>query len=149
MAAPPAADHAALRKERVMPRPGTRPVDALDVLVFIVELVLFAILAVAGARLGSDSTAIALAVLLPLVTALLWGMYLAPRASRRLPHRRRLVAKLAVMLAASALLVGAGAVAWGIAFLLAGGTLVTVGALREAGADRSGPRPNNHDRGFP
>ena len=56
-----------------MPRPGTRPVDALDVLVFIVELVLLAILAVAGARLGSHATAIALAVLLPLVTALLWG----------------------------------------------------------------------------
>lgn len=132
-----------------MPHPGTRPVDALDVLVFIVELVLLAILAVAGARLGSHAAAIALAVLLPLVTALLWGLYLAPRASRRLPHRGRLVAKLAVMLAASALLVAAGAVAWGLAFLFAGGTLVTVGELREAAADRPRPRPNSHDRGFP
>jgi hypothetical protein len=82
-----------------MPRPGTRPVDALDVLVFIAELVLLAIVAVAGARLGSHASAIALAVLLPVVTALLWGLYLAPRATRRLPHRNRRVAKLAVMLA--------------------------------------------------
>jgi uncharacterized membrane protein YwaF len=133
---PPAADHAAARKDRVMPRQGNRPVDALDVLVFIVELVLLAILAVAGARLGSHATAIALAVLLPAVAAVLWGLYLAPRASRRLPHPGRLVAKLALMLAASALLVAAAAVAWGLAFLVAGGTLVTVGELREAAARR-------------
>jgi hypothetical protein len=123
-----------------MPQPGRRPVDVLDVLVLIVELMLLAILAVVGARLGSHATAIALAVLLPLVTALLWGVYLAPRASRRLPHRSRLAAKLAVMLAASALLVAAGAVAWGLAFLLAGGALVTAGERRDAAADRSGRR---------
>jgi hypothetical protein len=148
IATPPAADHGAARKDRDTPRPGTRPVDALDVLVFIVELVLLAILAVAGARLGSHATAIALAVLLPLVTAVLWGIYLAPRASRRLPHRGRLVAKLAVMLAASALFVAAGALASGLAFLLAGGTLVAVAELREAATERSGPRPNSHDRGL-
>jgi hypothetical protein len=130
-----------------MPRPRTRPVDALDALVFIVELVLLAVLAVAGARLGSHTTAIALAVLLPAVTAVLWGFYLAPRASRRLPHPARLMAKLAVMLAASALLVASGAVASGLAFFLAGGTVVAVGELRDAAADRSGPRPNSPDRG--
>jgi hypothetical protein len=53
-----------------------------------------------------------------------------------LPHPGRLVAKLALMLAASALLVAAAAVAWGLAFLVAGGTLVTVGELREAAARR-------------
>ena len=115
-----------------MPRSGTRPVDALDVLVFIVELALLAVLAAAGARLGSQATAITLALLLPLVSAVLWGLYLAPRASRRLPHPRRLVAKLAVILAASALLAASGATAWGLAFLLVGGTLVTVGEFRAA-----------------
>lgn len=130
--APPTDHHAAARRDRIMPRSGTRPVDALDVLVFIVELALLAVLAAAGARLGSQATAITLALLLPLVSAVLWGLYLAPRASRRLPHPRRLVAKLAVILAASALLAASGATAWGLAFLLVGGTLVTVGEFRAA-----------------
>ena len=120
-----------------MPRPRARPVDALDVLVFIVEIVLLVAVAVAGARLGSHATAIALAVLLPVVTAVLWGLYLAPRAGRRLPYPGCLVAKLALMLAASGLLVATGAVAPGIAFLLAGGALVTAGEVREAAAARS------------
>lgn len=138
-ATPPADDHAAARNDRVTPRAGIRPVDALDVLVFIVELVLFVVLAAAGARLGSHAAAVALAVLLPLVTAVLWGVYLSPRATRRLQHPGRLVAKLAVMLAASALLVAAGAGALGLGFLAAGGALVTVGELREAAADRLEP----------
>jgi hypothetical protein len=115
-----------------LPRSATRTVDALDGLVFIVELALLASLAVAGARLGAHAAAIALAVLLPLVAAVLWGRYLAPRASRRLPHPARLVAKLALILAASALLAAAGAIAWGLALLLAGGMLFTVGEFRDA-----------------
>jgi hypothetical protein len=148
-AMPPAANHAEARKGRVMPRPDTQPVDALDVLVFIVELMLLALLAVAGARLASHGTAIILAVVLPLVTAVAWALYLAPHASRRLPRPSRLVAKLALMLAASASLAGASALAWGLAFLLAGSTLVTVGELREVAADRSGPRRTATDPGVP
>ena len=132
IAPPPTAHHAAARTDRVRPRSGTRPVAGLDVLVFIVELALLAVLALAGARLGSQATAIVLALLLPLVSAVLWGLYLAPHASRRLPHPGRMVAKLAVMLAASALLAASGATAWGLAFLLPGGALVTVGELRTA-----------------
>jgi hypothetical protein len=148
-AMPPAANHAEAGKDRVMPRPDTKPVDALDVLVFIVELMLLALLAVAGARLASHGTAIMLAVVLPLVTAVAWALYLAPHASRRLPRPSRLVAKLALMLAASASLAAASALAWGLAFLLAGSTLVTVGELREAAADRSGPRRTATDPGGP
>jgi hypothetical protein len=122
-----------------MPRPGAQPVDALDVLVFIVEVLLLAVLAVAGARLGSHVTAIVLALLLPLLTAVAWALYLAPHASRRLPHPTRLVAKLALMLAASASLAAASALAWGLAFLLAGSTLVTVGELRQRATDGSRP----------
>jgi hypothetical protein len=147
--ATPAANHAEARKDRVMPRANAQPVDVLDVLVFIVELLLLAVLAVAGARLGSHLTAIVLAVLLPLVTAVAWALYLAPRASRRLPHPSRLVAKLALMLAASASLAAASALAWGLAFLLAGSTLVTVGELREAAADRSGSRRTATGPGVP
>jgi Protein of unknown function (DUF2568) len=133
---PPTGHHAAAGRDRIVPRSGTRLVDALDVLVSIVELALLAVLAVAGARLGSQATAITLALLLPLASAVLWGLYLAPRASRRLPHPRRLATKLAVMLAASALLAASGATAWGFAFLLAGGVPVTVGECRTA-ASRS------------
>ncbi len=125
------------RKNRVMPRSGARPVDALDVLVFIVEMALLAVLAVSGVRLGSRATAIALAVLLPLVAATLWGWYLAPRASRRLPHPWRLAAKLAMILAAAALLAASGAAGWGLAFVITGGALVIIGELRTPAGTRS------------
>ena len=88
IALPPAAHHAAAKKDGVMSRPGARPVHSTDVLVFIVELARLAVLATAGARLGSQATAITLAVILPLVAAIMRGLYLPPRASRRLPYIR-------------------------------------------------------------
>lgn len=77
--------------------PDARPIGAVEVAVFVVELVLLAVFAVSGVRLGSHVTAIVLAVLLPLVAATLWGLYLAPRATRRLPHPWCLLAKLALV----------------------------------------------------
>ena len=64
---PPPAHHSAAKKDGVMSRPSARPVHSTDVLVFIVELARLAVLAIAGARLGSQATAITLAVILPLV----------------------------------------------------------------------------------
>ena len=109
---------------------GARPVGAIDLAVFLVELLLLAVLAVAGARLGSHVMAIVLAVLLPLLAATSWGLYLAPRASRRLRNPGRLVAKLALVLVAAALLGASGPLAWALAFLVIGGAVITAGERR-------------------
>jgi hypothetical protein len=109
-------------------------VGALQVAVFFDELALLAVLAVAGARLPDGlAPSIALAVLLPLIAAVAWGRWLAPRARRRLGHPLRLAAKLALMAVASALLVWADLPWWGAAFLVVSAALVTVGELSETG----------------
>ena len=59
---------------------------------FLTELAMLAGLAVAGARLG-DGVAFSVvdAVLLPVVAAVVWGVFIAPRASRRLPEPARFI----------------------------------------------------------
>lgn len=57
---------------------------------FLTELLLLAGLAVAGARLGDGLVfSIVNAVLLPLAAAAVWGLFIAPKASRRLPEPAR------------------------------------------------------------
>jgi hypothetical protein len=91
-------------------------VGALQVAVFFDELTLLGVLAVAGARLPDGLAAsIALALLLPLVAAVAWGRWLAPRAKRKLGHPARLAAKLALIALASALLARAELPWWGAA----------------------------------
>jgi len=102
-----------------------RRVGALDAVVFLFELMMLAEFAVAGARLGSDAAAVALAVILPLLVAMVWGLRLAPRARRRLPHPWRLAAKLGLLLAGAGLLAAAGATGWAIAFFVPAGIVVT------------------------
>jgi MFS family permease len=111
---------------------GAQSVGLLQVAVFLDELALLAVLAVAGARLA-DGTAvrIALAVLLPLLAAVAWGRWLAPRARGRLGHPARLVAKLALIAVASALLAWAGSPWWSAAFLVVSAALVTLGEMSE------------------
>ncbi|MFI7674568.1 YrdB family protein [Actinophytocola sp. NPDC049390] len=59
---------------------------------FLSELGMLAGLAVAGAHLGGGVVLnIVFAVLLPLAAAALWGMFVAPRARRRLPEPGRFV----------------------------------------------------------
>lgn len=59
---------------------------------FLAELGMLACLGLAGWHLGDSWVAsLALAVGLPLVAALVWGRWVAPRASRRLPDPARLV----------------------------------------------------------
>ena len=96
------------------------------------ELVLLGAFAVAGARLVDGTIAsIALAAALPLAAAVVWGLLLAPRAQRRLGHPARLVAKLALVAAASLLLVWAGLPWWGAIFFVASAALLTAGELSE------------------
>lgn len=120
-----------------MPRmtgPPQRSPGAIELAVFLVELALLAVLAVAGARLGEGAPAVLLAVVLPLGAAVLWGVRLAPRATRRLPFPGRLVAKLALMVLAATLLAASGAPVWALAFLVVSSALVTIGELRERSA---------------
>ncbi|HEY9293494.1 MAG TPA: YrdB family protein [Microlunatus sp.] len=102
---------------------------ALGVVVFLVELVLLAVLAWSGARLGSPSLplAILLAVVLPGVAALIWGRWLAPRATRRLHEPTRLIVKLALLAIAAGLLALSGVIVPAVAFMVLGGVIVCVG----------------------
>lgn len=71
------------------------PVTALLVLVFVCELGMLGGLAVIGAALGSGVLAsIGLAVALPVLAGTIWSLFLAPKASRRLPRVPRLALKL-------------------------------------------------------
>jgi hypothetical protein len=104
----------------------------LQAAVFVDELVLLAVLAVAGARLADGRLAsIALAVALPLVAAVIWGRWLAPRARGRLAHPARLVVKLALIASASALLIAADLVRFGVLFFLVSAALFTAGEFAE------------------
>jgi len=78
-------------------------VNANDVVAFVVEIGVFVLLAVAGWQAGtSPPTSWVLAIILPLVAAVLWGLFAAPRA--RVESRAlRLTTKLLVL--------GAGVVA--------------------------------------
>lgn len=120
---------------RAMPGASPAGVWAVAVLVFVAELALLAVLAVAGARLGHGAWAVILATVLPLATVVIWGARLAPKAGRRLPFPMRLAVKLVVVTVASALLAVSGQAAWAALFLLAAGGLFTAGELRE----RTGP----------
>jgi hypothetical protein len=104
----------------------------LQVAVFLDELVLLAVLALAGARLA-DATAvrIALAVLLPVAAASVWGRWLAPRAKARLPYPKRLIAKLALTAVASALLIATHLSGLAILFYAISAALLTAGEISE------------------
>jgi hypothetical protein len=99
------------------------------VVVFLVELVLLAVLAWSGARLGSRSLplAILLALVLPGLAALVWARWLAPRAMRRLGHAARLIMKLALLAIAAGLLALSGLVIYAVVFLVVAGVIVSWG----------------------
>ena len=110
-------------------------IDALDAVVFLAELCLLAVLAWAGARLGSGAWAVGLAVALPLVAAVLWGLLLAPRAARRLRHPTRLILMLVLLGLAAVALAMSGELLWAIGFLVLTAAVMTAGELRAARSD--------------
>jgi hypothetical protein len=70
---------------------------------FLTELALLAGLAVAGAHLGEGVVfGIIDAVLMPVGAAVIWGLFVAPRARRRLPEPARFLVEL-VLFAATGL----------------------------------------------
>jgi hypothetical protein len=83
---------------------------------FLLELAALAAFGWWGASAGDGAFAVLLAIVLPLVVAVLWGAFAAPRASRRLPVRLRVPFELGVFALAALAFAGAGAVAAGVAF---------------------------------
>lgn len=110
-------------------------VDALDAVVFLAELCLLAVLAWAGARLGTGAWAVVLAIALPLMAAVFWGLLLAPRAARRLRHPTRLIVKLVLLAVAAVALAMSGEVLWAIGFLMLTAAVTIAGELRAARGD--------------
>lgn len=86
---------------------------------FLLELAAIALLAAWGARTGHGLVSIVLAVAAPAAMIVLWGRYAAPRASRRLPARRRIPLELAVFAVAGLLAYLSGLHALAITFAVA------------------------------
>jgi hypothetical protein len=107
--------------------PGAPQVGPADVLAFLCELALLALLAVAGWRLGASTAlgtplAVVLALALPGVVVMVWGRWLARTAERRLPQPWRLDVQIALFVAAGLLIAGVGLVWWGVGLALVGTT---------------------------
>lgn len=97
---------------------------------FLLELAAFAALAYWGATTGPGVWAVLLAVAAPLAAVIVWGLFAAPRARRRLPRPARAPLELAVFrLAVPGLaavgLAAAGAVTLAVIF----GVVVIVNAV--------------------
>jgi hypothetical protein len=88
---------------------------------FLTELALLGGLALAGTQLGSGVVlAIVDAVLLPVVAAAIWGLFIAPRAGRRLPEPARFLVEFALFAATGVVLVLVGWVISGIVLAVVG-----------------------------
>lgn len=88
---------------------------------FLTELAMLAGLAVAGARLGDGVVfGVVNAVLLPLVAAVVWGVFIGPRARRRLPEPARLVVELVLFTVTGVVLALSDRLVVGIVIAVAG-----------------------------
>lgn len=88
---------------------------------FLTELALLGGLALAGTRLGGGvALAIVDAVLLPLVAAAIWGLFIGPRARRRLPEPARFLVEFALFGATGVVLALLGWVVLGIVLAVVG-----------------------------
>jgi hypothetical protein len=88
---------------------------------FLLELAMLAALAWGGYHLGrSPFAAVALGIVLPGAVIVFWGLFLAPRAGRRLPPPWLQLLRLLCFEAAAALLFAAGAATAAVILALAG-----------------------------
>jgi hypothetical protein len=93
------------------------------------EIALIVVLAIVGANATPELAArIALAVLLPLAAAAIWGVGIAPRARHRWPDPWRIGAEIVLFLAAAAGLAAEGSVVAAIVFAVT--TIGTAAAVR-------------------
>ncbi|UOX86672.1 YrdB family protein [Amycolatopsis sp. FBCC-B4732] len=88
---------------------------------FLTELALLGGLALAGTQLGTGvALAIVDAVLLPLVAAAIWGLFIAPRARPRLPEPARFLVEFALFAVIGVVLVLVGWPVSGIVLAVVG-----------------------------
>ncbi|MBE8517678.1 YrdB family protein [Amycolatopsis sp. H6(2020)] len=88
---------------------------------FLTELMLLGGLALAGTQLGGGvALAIVDAVLLPVAAAALWGLFVAPRARRRLPEPARFLLEFALFAVTGVVLALVGWLVTGIVVAVAG-----------------------------
>ena len=105
------------------PTSQVRPLNGFVVanlgLRFVLELGALAGLAYAGARLADGTVAaVVLGVGLPLMAGVVWGLFVAPKATFDAPLAVRLLAEALVMVSAGVLLIVAGSVALGVVLLV-------------------------------
>lgn len=115
-----------------MPENVSAPVAAALAVKFALELAALAALGYWGANTGSGAVSVVLAIATPLLGAVVWGRWCAPKSEHRLPQRPRFALELAVFGAAAAGLAAAGA---GIAAVIfAAVALADMWVLRESEA---------------
>ncbi len=96
---------------------GPQRVRGVEVLAFLCELAMLVLLVIAGCRLGSSTlTRTVLAIVLPLVAAVIWAVLLAPTSPRRLPTPSRIAVQVAIFTATGALVAASGLVLAGTVF---------------------------------
>jgi Protein of unknown function (DUF2568) len=83
---------------------------------FLLELAALAAVGLWGASTADGPVAVLLAVGLPVVVAVLWGTFAAPRARRRLPLHLRAPFELGVFAIAALALWSAGSATWAAVF---------------------------------
>ena len=111
-------------------RSDVERVGPADVLAFLCELTLLALLAVVGWRVGASTgsgvgsvaLSVVLAVALPGLVIAVWGRWLARTAERRLPQPWRLDVQIALFVAAGLAIAGVGLVWWGVGLAVVGTT---------------------------
>lgn len=92
----------------------------IEAAAFGVEVALLATLAVDGTSIGDGRALhVGLAVALPLVGGVFWGLLMAPTSRHRLADPGRLIAQVVLFAATGALTVATGHVVWGIVFAVA------------------------------
>lgn len=125
-------------------RPDYRALDAfralVDVLCFVAELAMLALLAASGWRLGDGGLiGIALAVLYPALVVVLWSIYIARTAEKRLRQPWRLAVQLLLIAGTTAAAIAGDLMVLGIVFAaLATVTFGSSGLLGES--EFAGPR---------
>lgn len=102
----------------------TQPtVGARDVMAFLCELAMVALLVAAGHGMASGWRGWALGVFLAMVAIGIWAQWMAPRSLRRLDNPKRFVAQV-MLFATTALYAAAGRLTWwGIAFAVVATTI--------------------------
>lgn len=94
---------------------------------FLMELAALAALAYGGFHVEAGlAIRILLAIVLPILAATIWGIFVAPRSQRRLPNPWRLIPELVVFGGATVALAAAHQQGWTIAFAI-GAVIAVVG----------------------